>query len=138
MALGCRVGEPWTRQMLRKSYQLIGEVSRHVAVVEAVMRTATEAASGTMRRRCMVAAALMGVSSAPALAQAIAFDGAYHADSLHDIRTAVLVTALVDTAQVGPCLARLARWDRERRYADLRRRMSARARRGAWLSIAAG
>lgn len=136
-ALAALWAGPWTRQMVTKAYQLIGEIARPLPLLEDLIHgAANQHVTPSLRRRCFVAGALVGLESVVPLAMEAAFDKDYGPDSIHDVRTAALATALVRPSATEEVLARLGEWDSERRFADLHRQMSARKRRGLWLSIA--
>lgn len=138
VTLGYRVGEPWTRQILLKAYQLLGETTRDVgALSEAMHRVAVDSCSARLRRLLLIAGGLAGMAGAADMACSAAFGGDGPVDA-SDAKTAILATVLLTPERLPEVLALFASRDTERRNAQLLRLLRARASRGRLLGVVPG
>jgi hypothetical protein len=137
VALGYRLAEPWTRQILLKAYQLLGETSRDVGALAGALNRADEcSASPRLRRLLLVAGGLVNVANAADLACEVVSRNA--AAEASDVRTAILTTALTEPLRLPEVLSRLASADASGRHAELLRKTKARVKRGRILAVVPG
>lgn len=138
VALGYRVGEPWTRQILLKAYQLLGETTRDASVLSSAMhRSVANPCSVRLRRLLLIVGGLTNLEGTVDLACSVAFGTGGTVDT-SDAKTAVLATALSTPARLPEVLALFSSRDTAGTNRDLLRKLRARASRGRCLGVVPG
>jgi hypothetical protein len=138
LALADQWGDPWTRALLRRAYGVLGEIVRAPELVRdaAVAAVHSEDVAPTLRRRLLVAAALLDLPEVPALAAEMLEGENGEPLLLDNLRATVLATALSAPSQVATLLGVATERDESLELDGVLRRMEMRVGLGRHLSVA--